>query len=101
MPGIAILSGPGIRSGSSIEAATIYDVAPTVLALAGARVPADLRGRAWLGVLEPERLSEIDLQEAPSTWRPAEAGDAERYRPRPAHSDDAMRDRLRALGYIE
>ena len=100
LPGVAIAKGPGVRAGTSIDAATVYDVAPTVLALMGAPLPVDQRGRPWLGVLEPGRLAELSLATGAGTV-PTTPPDEASLRPRPAPSDEAIRDRLRALGYIE
>jgi predicted AlkP superfamily phosphohydrolase/phosphomutase len=100
LPGVAIAAGPGVRAGVSLDAATVYDVAPTVLALLGAPLPVDQRGRPWLGILEPERLAALPLATGPGTV-PATPPSEASLRPRPAPGDDAMRDRLRALGYIE
>ena len=99
-PGVAIVKGRGIQAGGAIEAATIYDIAPTVLALLGAPLPIDQRGRPWLGILDAERLASLPLHTATGT-APTVAADAEALRPRPAQGDAAMRERLRALGYLQ
>jgi hypothetical protein len=99
-PGIAIVAGPGIEAGTRLRDATIYDVVPTVLALYGLPIPADLRGRPWLGLFQEERLSELHLATGPGTV-PATPPDPDSLRPIAASSDEAMRSRLRALGYIE
>ena len=48
LEGIIMMAGEGIKSGSAINGATILDVAPTVLYLAGSPIPVDLDGRVLL-----------------------------------------------------
>lgn len=97
-PGIAVLKGPGVRPGSELAAASIYDVAPTVLALLGAPVPRDLRGRALLGAFERDAVASVRPRYGPPTVAYARADAAV---PIPAETDELMRERLRTLGYIE
>ncbi|HEU4390564.1 MAG TPA: alkaline phosphatase family protein [Blastocatellia bacterium] len=43
--GVLICKGPGIQSGARIDNATVYDLVPTILYLAGLSVPEGLDGR--------------------------------------------------------
>ena len=49
--GLMILGGPGARPGARVDGATLFDVAPTVMAAAGVALPAGLDGRALNEVL--------------------------------------------------
>ena len=97
--GIIILRGAGVRSGGEIQAASIYDIAPTVLALLGLPIPEDLRGRVLLSAFEPDRAANWRLAFAPASA----SGDWAEEAPRaiPAATNSQLKDRLRALGYIE
>jgi predicted AlkP superfamily phosphohydrolase/phosphomutase len=46
-PGFVIAAGPGIAPGSTLAAAHIVDIAPTLLARMGVRAPAGMAGRVW------------------------------------------------------
>lgn len=94
-PGILLMKGPGIRRGARIQGATVYDVVPTILSLYGQPVAEDLPGRALLSAFEPrspvhDRIAFVDA------YPPREATEAI-----PAETDDALRERLRSLGYID
>ena len=96
--GVIVGAGPGIRRGGTVEGATVFDVAPTILALLGLPIPADLPGRALPALLpagaEPVRPVQLASYEELPRSRPEEG-------PR---GDEAMdEERLRelvALGYI-
>ncbi|RME85749.1 MAG: hypothetical protein D6775_01985 [Caldilineae bacterium] len=91
--GVLIAAGPGIRSGTQIEGAHIYDIAPTVLHLLGLPVPLDMDGRVLL-----------EFQENPQEVRYAEPVKEAITQDVAALSEDERQDieaRLRALGYLE
>jgi len=46
-----IMAGSGVRSGTTVHAASLVDVAPTVAALLGATPPVDAQGSALAHVL--------------------------------------------------
>ena len=54
--GILVLSGAHVQSGAALDEASIYDIAPTILALFGQPVPRSWPGRALGRVLEEEFL---------------------------------------------
>jgi hypothetical protein len=56
-PGFLIIAGPGIRSGARLTSATVYDLAPTILVLAGEPIARDFDGRV-LGEAFDERFAE-------------------------------------------
>lgn len=94
-PGILLMKGRGIRPGGRIWAASVYDIVPTILSLYGQPVAEDLPGRALLSAFEPrspahERIAFV------ASYPSGEASEAI-----PAQTDDALRERLRSLGYIQ
>jgi hypothetical protein len=99
-PGIAIVSGPGTRAGAALPAASVYDVAPTVLALFGLPIPGDMRGRPLLSAFEPGFVRGLELRFGPARTPAVDAGDPA-LRAIPARTDEAYVERLRALGYVE
>jgi len=51
--GIVILSGPGVKPGTSLEKASILDLTPTILHALGTPVPRDLDGRVLAEAFDP------------------------------------------------
>ena len=49
--GIAVMAGPGIRQGATIEGACLTDIAPTILHLLGLPLGSDMDGRVLVGAL--------------------------------------------------
>ncbi|MFC7236122.1 alkaline phosphatase family protein [Halosegnis marinus] len=96
--GVLLAWGPDIAPGSAPAAASVVDLAPTLLHVLGEPVPAGADGRVLHEILRPDSgpgTREVETREyrtrersspAPRTDR-ADAGDVE--------------DRLRGLGYIE
>jgi tetratricopeptide (TPR) repeat protein len=97
--GIFILSGPAAARGSLPGKADLFDIAPTLLALLGAPVPADMPGQVLSGALDPDFLrkyppSSIPTYEGLGEMRQMEAE---------GNSEDVsaeMMAQLRALGYV-
>ena len=55
LEGTIILRGPGIRRGVRLERASVFDVAPTILALLDLPVPLDMEGRVlWDAMTDGE-----------------------------------------------
>lgn len=99
--GILVAHGPGIRRGATVEGATIYDVAPTLLHALGLPVGADMDGRALTELFEDERatgpvatIPTYEGQLAPS----AQGTEVEAL---PPDVDAKVKEHLRSLGYIE
>ena len=99
-PGIIIMNGEGIRPGGEISAASIYDVAPTILSIFGLPLAGDLRGRVLLSAFEASYVEGWRFAFGPSRTPSIEAG-ADQLRPIPSSSDEQLKERLRSLGYIE
>lgn len=95
--GILIAHGPQIQTGKRLEAAHIWDVAPTLLYLMGLPIPKDMDGHLLEAALDERTLQEhipqYDTPESPdSLASPALLNEGD---------EALMRDRLRGLGYIE
>jgi hypothetical protein len=92
--GILAAWGAGVAAGARIENATLFDVAPTLLAALGLPVGRDMPGRV-IGELfqRPPAVRYVDTHDRGGP-RPAQA---------PIESPDReeIRERLRALGYLE
>ncbi len=97
--GIIFISGPGIKRGGSIAGASVLDVTPTVLALAGLPVARDMDGRPLT-----EAMSSTFLERYPVVYIDTyEVGDAPDGDLTPIESpvDDEIKEMLRSLGYID
>ncbi len=98
-PGIVVLAGAGIRPGARLERASVLDIGPTVLALLGYPPALDFDGRVLEEVLEPAVVRELAGVARPASYDglilPRSAGSGD-----PA-DDDAFRQHLEDLGYIE
>ena len=97
--GVIFIEGPGIVRGGAIEGASILDITPTALALAGLPVAEDMDGRVLTEAIDPRffehhPLSRIDTYES-GFAATGEAGEAV-----PSPIDDKVVEQLRALGYI-
>ncbi len=91
--GVLYLFGAGVRPGARLQAPTILDIAPTVLALAGVAPAADMPGRVLLegllSVADPPRVA---------TYETGERGASSLTRA--GETEEATLRRLRALGYL-
>lgn len=95
-PGVLLMLGPGVKRGVRFEGASIYDVAPTLLALLGLPAARDMAGHPLAAALDFEPPPAIgsygDLPFVPSgSGKPAASADA----------DEKTMEDLRALGYIQ
>ena len=95
MNGILIARGKKIKTASTLEGAEIADVAPTVLYAMGLPVPEDMDGRILLDLFLPSHVESCPPQysEAPLQVEPSDFGLS-------AEEEQAMRDKLRGLGYL-
>ncbi|MCB1054564.1 MAG: alkaline phosphatase family protein [Acidobacteria bacterium] len=91
--GVFYAYGAGVRPGFEIEGASILDVTPTVLALAGLPASQEMPGRvlaeAFEGLAVPDRVSTYETGER-SAGPTAESG----------AMDQALLEKLRSLGYL-
>lgn len=71
-PGVLILSGPGVRRGERLAQASVLDMAPTLLHLAGLPVSAEMTGRVLTAALTPAELASRPVQTIDRYRLPAE-----------------------------
>lgn len=62
-PGLIAAAGPGIAPRAAISGATVYDIFPTVLALAGCPLPKDIRGQPIDAIVGPSRRAALTFVE--------------------------------------
>jgi tetratricopeptide (TPR) repeat protein len=95
--GAIALYGNGVRSGATLEDASVLDITPTVLTMMGLPAADDMPGRVLEEAFDPEWLARV---------KPAER--IESYGVRSSHGtavrrkdeEEAMLERLQALGYV-
>ena len=90
--GVFLLAGAGARPGVRLSGAQIVDVAPTLLHLLGAALPADLDGRVLAEALAAGGEARRELARAARTPAPS---------PYTAAEAAAVNRRLQSLGYRE
>jgi len=100
--GVLIAAGPEVEMRPApLSGASIVDVAPTVLHLAGLPVSAGMDGRVLTEILTPAAAERpIELIPEGERW-PSDADAVFVEAARAAEDDDQVRERLRALGYVE
>ena len=96
--GIFIISGKNIKKGAFVEDGRILDLFPTVLALYGLPVGADMDGRVLTEVLEPEFLKDHPVKFINSYEEELEI--AALRSPVESDIDQDIKEKLRSLGYI-
>jgi predicted AlkP superfamily phosphohydrolase/phosphomutase len=90
--GILVMNGPHVRKGSSIHA-NIADIAPTLLAGLGVRVPVDMEGQVLVDVFDTRPVIEYEPPQAAEHVEHEEVySEAEK---------EALTKRLSDLGYLE
>jgi predicted AlkP superfamily phosphohydrolase/phosphomutase len=93
--GILICKGPGIRAGASLENASVYDLVPTLMYLAGSPVPEDLDGR----VIEEACTAEL-LASQPIRVGRGRAMSAKAQTDLSESEEELVEEKLRSLGYL-
>jgi tetratricopeptide (TPR) repeat protein len=96
--GVLVMSGPDIRSGVDLGAASILDAVPTVLALYGLPTARDMDGQPLVEAIRPGFL-----EERPVAWVDSYGGfrDLSAEGEVVASAEDAeLIEKLRGLGYI-
>ncbi len=96
--GILAAAGPGIRPGTSVRDASVFDITPTLLTLFGEPVGRDMDGFVIEDMLDASLLNRqpvayVDTYESGRTGEAAE--------PIESPVDEEIREQLRSLGYIE
>jgi predicted AlkP superfamily phosphohydrolase/phosphomutase len=96
--GILILAGPYFKKDAVFaEKPGLEDITPTILTLLGIPVGEDMSGRILIEAFQPDFLRRFPPRSIESHDR------GHRFRPKATLSeeDQSLRDKLRALGYIE
>ncbi len=93
--GIFIACGPPIKAGIELENATVFDIAPTILALAGLPVPEDMEGTVLQEMIVPEFLATHPIRKI-LTYETRRLTGAVRK----SGVEKDIRRKLKALGYI-
>jgi predicted AlkP superfamily phosphohydrolase/phosphomutase len=96
--GILIAKGPGIRSGAQIDGARLMDMAPTLLYLAGRKIPSDMDARVLLDLFTPDFVQANPVQYEEVNDKDQGGGAGSTYT---AEDAALVEERLKALGYIE
>lgn len=95
-PGLFIVAGPPITGGVRIENASLYDIAPTVLYLSGLPLSKAMEGTVLTDCIEETFLRTHPVHSISTYGPPVREGE-----PEASDSDEAINERLRALGYID
>lgn len=97
LDGVLIATGPPFRPGARPEAASLLDIAPTVLHLLGVPVPDDMDGRVLSELLDPS----FQPASADGSFPPAPPLDADAVPVAYSEEEDAaIQQRLADLGYL-
>jgi predicted AlkP superfamily phosphohydrolase/phosphomutase len=95
-PGLFMLSGPQVRQGLTLSEASLYDIAPTLLYLAGLPLSQEMEGSLLTGCIEDSFVHTHPVHSIKSYGVPT------RERERGfADDEEEIKERLRALGYID
>jgi predicted AlkP superfamily phosphohydrolase/phosphomutase len=96
MDGILLFSGPGIKPGSTVTDAHLWDIAPTVLALMGVPIPTAMDGQVIASPLSAEYVEGLSIRYAESAL-----DDVVHAAPQLGDEEERLiRERLDALGYL-
>jgi len=95
-PGLFVLNGQNVRTGFMVENASVYDITPTLLHLGDLPVSKEMDGVVLTGCVEETFVQNHPIQFIESYGSPL------RHKGPVAHdSDEEIKERLRALGYID
>ena len=98
LEGILIGKGGPIKKGARLNGARLMDMAPTLLYLAGQKIPSDMDGKVLLELFEPEFVAKNPVEYEQVSSGDQNAGTGSTY----SQEDAALvEERLKALGYIE
>jgi arylsulfatase A-like enzyme len=97
-PAILVMAGGPVRPGARFERATIYDLAPTLLHVAGLPVSSEFPGRVLGEAFDPDWLQRNPVRVLVADEQGGRLLDSEEDLP--SLSDEDL-ERLRSLGYVE
>jgi hypothetical protein len=95
--GILIAWGPPIKRGVKVNA-SLYDIAPTVLALMGLPVPNDMKGRVLTEMIDQDFLARHPIENIGSF---EDYIDREQLAVLEEVNEDESLEKLRSLGYVK
>jgi hypothetical protein len=94
--GIVALRGRGVMPGARITG-SVMDVTPTILYMAGLKVPDGLDGRVMMDAFDPAHLERDPLETIAPVGVSSNGGDDSPYS---AEEEEAIERSLRGLGYL-
>jgi len=97
--GVLAAMGPGVRKGATLTSASVLDLTPTLLALFGEPVGRDMDGFVLTELLDEQFLDDRPVTYVETYEKEREPGQSEE--PIESELDDAIKEELRSLGYIE
>ncbi len=95
--GVIIMSGKDIKPGAELTQATVFDIAPTVLALMGVPVGEDMIGRVLTQAFRKEFLEAHPITKVSTHSENRKFSEI----PIPSQMSGALTDKLKGLGYIQ
>jgi predicted AlkP superfamily phosphohydrolase/phosphomutase len=93
--GMGIVAGPGVIAGKALNA-SVMDVTPTLLYLAGMKVPEGLDGNVLSDAFDPQWLVDRPIE----TTAPLSSESREEETPYSAEEEAQIEESLRGLGYL-
>jgi predicted AlkP superfamily phosphohydrolase/phosphomutase len=99
--GVIAFWGKDIAEGRELVDASVLDITPTILALCGFPVAEDMDGSVLTEAIDPDFLRAHPVRTIETYELEREPADAVDREPIESPIDDEVRERLRALGYIE
>lgn len=94
--GVLMMAGPHIKKGTRIPEATIFDITPTILALAGLPVAEDMDGRVLDGIIQEDFLKAHPVRRIKSY----ENGTAQVREEAASATYEQVEKQLKSLGYL-
>jgi arylsulfatase A-like enzyme len=99
--GVLAFWGKDIAGGRELADASVLDITPTILALCGFPVAEDMDGSVLTEAIDPDFLRAHPVRTIETYEPEREPTDVADREPIESPIDDEVRERLRALGYIE
>ncbi|UCE86576.1 MAG: alkaline phosphatase family protein [Deltaproteobacteria bacterium] len=94
--GVFVAAGPGVVPGHVLDPVTLYDVAPTILAVLGLPVSEELEGRVLAEMFRPGAAPSVTRVSAYSWYEPGTLEEEKRM----IDLENETWEKMRALGYV-